>query len=168
MDLLSVCGIHPKPRYTLRDRGDILSRIALHDLILSVNAEIHQFMEGLKLYGVLQMMQHNPEGGRLLMCHSEVWHTTPQEFLDSLQQPEYSAEGSNLRKVEVDVFTYLVQFLEDLSSEGKVRRHITFSRQLKCRLYICINLDLNCQHSNVCLQMFLFFKLHQFQSILNP
>ena len=86
IDLLSVCGIHPKPRYTLRDRGDILSRIALHDF----------------------------------------------------------------------------QFLEDLYSEGKVRRHITFSRQLKCRLYICINLDFNCQHSNVCLQMFLFFNYINF------
>ena len=119
MDLLNVCGILPKLRYCLTDKDGIISRIALHGLIFHSNAEIHQFMDGLKMYDILEMLRENPRRGQLLMCSSSVWHTTPEEFIQNLEEPKYSPQGSNQHKLEIDTYAYLIQFLEELSTEGK-------------------------------------------------
>ena len=118
IDMLVTCGVTTKVRYSLRDRHDIVVALAVHDLVLKVNAELHQFMEGLELYGILDFFKSNYEAGRSLMCSGNVFMPTPDDFIDDMNEPEYSVEGGNRHKLEVDVFAYFIQFLEDFSDEG--------------------------------------------------
>ncbi len=120
LNLLMTCGIPVKPTFCLQDRDNIIKRICLHNAVLQVNAEILQLKEGLKLYGLLEMLVKYPKDGQLIMCYNDKFEMTSGDFLQQLKQPVFSPEGSNIKMREVDTLAYYTQFLEDLESSGVV------------------------------------------------
>ena len=59
-NLLFDCGFNKGP-VALKDKPNIIRIILLHKIILTPLAEITQFKEGLKTFGILNIITYNPE-----------------------------------------------------------------------------------------------------------
>ena len=56
-EVLHVCGVNkPTSAISKDDKSTILRMLGAHALVYSTKAELHQFSEGLKTHGVLQVL----------------------------------------------------------------------------------------------------------------
>ena len=80
---------------------------------------MHQFADGLKLFGVLNEVQLEPDVMRPVFTSSTCFKWQAVEFLQNLQV-HFSDEGSNLYDKEVDTFKYFSDLVEQMSVRGNL------------------------------------------------
>ena len=88
--------------------------------VTPVCTSLHQFAEGLKLFGVLDAIKESPDIMRTLftMSGSVVFAWKVEDFLSQIDVV-YSPHGSNLYMKEVDTYKYFCDVVEQLSIAGK-------------------------------------------------
>ena len=78
--------------------------------------------EGLKLHDFLGAVQRNPDLCRAFFIAEDsatVFAMDKEKFISSIM-PQYSDEGSNKKKKEVEVYSYFISYLEMLTDNGKM------------------------------------------------
>lgn len=80
---------------------------------------LHQFAEGLKLFGVLQAMRDEPEIMHPIFTESNCFKWNVEDFLQNLEV-KFADEGSNKFVKEVDNFKYFSDLVEQMSVRGTV------------------------------------------------
>lgn len=90
---------YAKPIVTMEDKDDLIRCISLHYLLLSGLVELEQFIEGLKLSGLLDLIRQHPKKARHLFMPSSENRVTAEK-LDALFDCIFSPEGSNKRAQE--------------------------------------------------------------------
>lgn len=102
---------YTKPIVTIEDKDDLIRCISLHYLLLSGLVELEQFIDGLKLNGVLDLLRKHPKKARHLFMQSCENQVT-SEKLDELFNCVFSPEGSNRRAPEEAVALNFFLYLE--------------------------------------------------------
>ena len=126
-------GTHSAPKElegTFLDKQDTLLNVPLvwkcfffrslfyKKIVAPVYISLHQFEEGLKLFGVLQSIIESPSIMKpLFTVHSNAFRWTAGEFLTGLDIL-YSPSGSNFFEKEVDIFKHFSDLVEQMSLEG--------------------------------------------------
>ena len=104
-----------KPIVTLENKQEFVRCICLHHLILSALPEMEQFIQGLAINGVLDIIRNNPKKSRKLLQSSEA-ETLNADRVDQLFKFSYSPTGSNKRKDEEAIAFNFTNFLEDVEA----------------------------------------------------
>ena len=78
---------------------------------------LNQLLEGLKLYGLLDVVRSNPIVFRYVFCPNNVFSWT-FEKLEECLCPEFSSDGSNLKSKEVDCYKVFMDSLESFFYES--------------------------------------------------
>ena len=102
---------YAKPLVTIEDKDDLIRCISLHYLLLSGLVELEQFIEGLKLNGMLQRIREHPRQVRHLFMSSAENRVTA-EMLYKLFICMFSPEGSNKRASEEAIALNFFRYLE--------------------------------------------------------
>ena len=91
--------------------------------VTPVYTSLHQFAEGLKLFGVLDAIKDSPDIMRTLfsMSGGAAFAWKVEDFLSEIDVV-YSPHGSNLFMKEVDTYKYFCDVVEQLSIGGKALR----------------------------------------------
>eukprot|EP00794_Sanderia_malayensis_P011469 gene11469-12665_t len=106
-------------REKLTSRPKLLQSLFYKQIISPVYTSLHQFEEGLRLFGVLQAIKESPAVCRpLFTMHGHIFKWEPGEFLASLEVL-HSPAGSNAFDKEVDTFKYFSDLVEQMSVESK-------------------------------------------------
>ena len=87
-----------KPIVTIEDKVKMLRIITLHYTLLQSLAEVNQFIEGLKVNGLLECMRQHPYEARKLFIYEN--NQISGEELDDLLVPLFAKPGSNKRELE--------------------------------------------------------------------
>ena len=101
---------YAKPIVTIENKDDLIRCISLHYL-LSGLVELEQFIEGLKLNGMLQRIREHPRQARHLFMSSAENRVTA-EMLYELFICMFSPEGSNKRASEEAIALNFFRYLE--------------------------------------------------------
>ena len=106
---------YAKPIVTIEDKDDLIRCISLHYLLLSGLVELEQFIEGLKLNGMLQRIREHPRQARHLFTSSAENRVTP-EMLYELFICMFAPEGSNKRASEEAIALNFFRYLETVDA----------------------------------------------------
>ena len=106
------------PIVTIEDKVKMLHIITLHYTLLQSLAEVNQFIEGLKLNGLLECMRQHPYEARKLFIYEN--NQISGEELDDLLVPLFAEPGSNKRELEERVSFNCTRYLEDVN-DAKVK-----------------------------------------------
>jgi hypothetical protein len=106
-----------KPLVTIENKNEFIKAIALHAIIYSSVSELNQFIDGLKTYGILDLVRSNPEQLRAVFQYGKA--TLTADLLDDIFHPSFSPEGSNKRVKEERIVFNFNQMLENVE-KGKV------------------------------------------------
>ena len=97
---------------TLEKKVSFLNIVATHHTVAKSLAEIHQFIDGLKIFGVLDLLRQYPvEAADLFQFKTR---RLTAEKIDSIFQSTLSPEGSNRHEKEMAILFNWRQFLEDV------------------------------------------------------
>ncbi|KAK3701595.1 hypothetical protein QZH41_007413 [Actinostola sp. cb2023] len=107
---------YSKPIVPFEAKEEFIRCICLHYLILSTLPEIEQFIQGLKINGVLELIRNNPCQSRKLLQFSENEKLTADR-VDKLFHFVLSPSGSNRRSSEEAITFNFTHYLEDVESE---------------------------------------------------
>ena len=107
-----------KPIVTIEDEVKMLHIITLHYTLLQSLAQVNQFIEGLKLNGLLECMRQHPYEARKLFIYEN--NQISGEELDDLLVPLFAKSGSNKRELEERVSFNFTRYLEDVN-DAKVK-----------------------------------------------
>ena len=112
----------------------MLHIITLHYTLLQSLAEMNQFLEELKLNGLLESMRQHPYETRKLFIYEN--NQISGEELDDLLVPLFAKPGSNKRELEEKVSLNFTRYLEDVN-DAKVKGTIEdFDAAEKCHVVI--------------------------------
>ena len=106
-----------KPIVTRVDGEEMSQCISLHHTILLCRAELDQFLEGLAVNGVLDILRQHPNQSRKVFENAHDPLTA--EIVDNLFNIEYSPRGNAKREKEEAICFNFTNFLEEVES-GKV------------------------------------------------
>ncbi|KAK3712968.1 hypothetical protein QZH41_000634 [Actinostola sp. cb2023] len=81
---------------------------------------VREFMEGLKSFGLADIIQSHPEACRSLFVKTSQASTVDANYLFSVLQPKYSEEGSSRKKVEESIMDLFQDFLFKLEDEDHI------------------------------------------------
>lgn len=96
---------YSKPIVCYEDKDDFFRCLYLHYLLLSALPEVEQFIEGLKVNNVLQLIRENPHEACKLFQTCEDEKLTA-ERVDQLFRVHFSPSGSNRRTSEEAISFY--------------------------------------------------------------
>lgn len=106
------CGVCQSANgFTLKDKSDIISSIAMHYCIYSSKGELDEVKRGLKSLGFLDVVSKNPIL-RSLFEHSHSKVTA--ELVEETFVPEFSPIGSNMRAKEEAVMMWFSELLHEI------------------------------------------------------
>lgn len=92
---------------------NILQLFANHYLISSVKAELDQFLDGLRVLDVIDLIRSNPNKMKQLLVYSEPEVITTENMM-LLFPPKHSPDGSNRREVEEKIGILWIHFLQSI------------------------------------------------------
>ena len=101
-----------KPIVTIEDKVKMLHIITLHYTLLQSLAQVNQFIEGLKLNGLLECIRQHPYEASKLFIYEN--NQISGEELDDLLVPLFAKSGSNKRELEERVSFNFTRYLEDV------------------------------------------------------
>ena len=105
---------YTKPFVTMSDKEEFPRSIALHYTLLISLSELNQFIDGLKICNILQLVREYPDMFRILF---EVPNSKlTAEDIDSIFDPQFSPVGSNKFTIEQNIIFYFNQYLEDVQN----------------------------------------------------
>ena len=121
------CSMRFKASYTkaivtIDDKASLIWYICLHYTLLYALLHLGQFINGLKLYGLLEVIRQVPEKARVQFQVCEESQLTA-EIVDELFEVQFSPEGSNKQPKEEAIefhFTTLMEENEVGAIKGKV------------------------------------------------
>ena len=79
---------------------------------------LDQIIEGLRSFGVLECIKKNAELLEPVFPKSTIFSADAQSFLESLCG-EFSESGSNNKQLEINIFKYFQDYIEDCECCGK-------------------------------------------------
>ena len=106
---------YTKPIVTFEDKASLIRYICLHYTLLYSLPHMEQFINGLQLYGLLEIVRQVPEKSRMLFQVCEGNRLTA-EIVDELFKVQFSPEGSNRRPQEEAIAFNFTRLLEDIES----------------------------------------------------
>ena len=106
---------YTKPVVAFENKAEFIRCICLHCHVLSTLSEIDQFIEGLKTFGVLQMIRSNPHKSRKLLQFDEDQRLTAK-IVDNLFDFCFSEEGNNKHTSEEAIAFNFTHYLEDVEA----------------------------------------------------
>ena len=104
---------YTKPIVTIEDKASLIRYICLHYTLLYSLPHMEQFINGLKLYGLLEVIRQVPEKARVLFQVCEESRLTA-EIVDELFEVQFSPEGSNKRQQEEAIAFHFTTLMEDI------------------------------------------------------
>ena len=113
---------YTKPIVAFEDKEEFIRCICLHQLILSTQSEIDQFIKGLTTNGILDVIRNNPDKSRKLLQHDNNDRLTA-ETVDSQFHCIFSDHGSNKRASEEAIAFNFSHYLEDVE-QGLVTSNV--------------------------------------------
>ena len=113
---------YTKPIVAFEDKEEFIRCICLHQLILSTQSEIDQFIKGLTTNGILDVIRNNPDKSRKLLQHDNNDRLTA-EIVDSQFHCIFSDHGSNKRASEEAIAFNFSHYLEDVE-QGLVTSNV--------------------------------------------
>ena len=99
---------------SFQNKEEVLNSVALHYIITQNLCEINQFIDGLKSFGVLDVLRRNQNEARAILQVSHVKLTA--EVVDDLFLFELSPDGSNRNQNEKAILFNWSQLLEDVEN----------------------------------------------------
>ena len=106
----------PSSSLDLSDRYNIVQSMATHYSIVSVKAELDQFVDGLRASGVLELFQKFPTVMRPTLLCKEPLPLTSDHMID-LFEPIMSISGSNRREEEEAIVLKWINYLQLIEGE---------------------------------------------------
>ena len=114
IDILIDVG-YTKPRLSLEDKEDIIKCLVLKTTIGDSMLAMAQFLDGLSLFGFLDIARKFPEDVRtLFQCQRKA--ILSAEVIDDMFVPQLSDKGSNNLSYEESILMNFTHFLEDLEA----------------------------------------------------
>ena len=113
---------YTKPIVTIEDKAALIRYICLHYTLLYSLPHVEQFINGLKLYGLVDIIRKVLQKARVLFQVCEESRLTA-EIVDELSEVQFSPEGSNKRQQEEAIafhFTTLLEEIEIGAIKGQV------------------------------------------------
>ena len=75
-------------------------------------------MNGLQCYGLVDLIKKHADVSENAFCSKGNFHWSLAEF-SKLLTPIFHEEGSNKKKIEVDIYKYSVDFVERCFEDGR-------------------------------------------------
>ena len=97
--------------------GDIRRSIAV-SIVSKRQLYLSQFMKGLELYGLAEMMKQNPEAFKQYFVMGQA-QPVDANFVFSLMKPRYSVDGSTRKEIEERVMDNFQDFLNSLEDNDE-------------------------------------------------
>lgn len=119
---------YTKPIVTIEDKASSIRYICLHHTLLYSLPHMEQFINGLKLYGPLEVIPQVPEKARVLFQVCEESRPTA-EIVDELFEVQFSPEGSNKRQQEEAIPFPFTTLMEDIEIGAIKSRVFHFSTE---------------------------------------
>lgn len=108
------CGITNLAKsVSLKDKEMLIHTFALHYSIIRVKAELDQFVKGLEIYKLTDLVNSSPYVFRQLLQHYKPMRFTADAIFD-LFPPEFSPQGSNVRESEEEVIMMWVNYTQEI------------------------------------------------------
>ena len=105
---------YTKPVVAFEDKQKFIRCICLHQLILSTQSEIDQFIKGLMTNGILNVIRNNPDKPRKLLQHDNNERLTAQ-VVDNQFHCIFSDKGGNKHRSEEATAFNFSHYLEDVN-----------------------------------------------------
>ena len=113
---------YKKPVVAFEDKQKFIRCICLHQLILSTQSEIDQFIKGLMTNGILNVIRNNPDKPRKLLQHDNNERLTAQ-VVDNQFHCVFSDKGGNKHRSEEATAFNFSHYLEDVE-QGLVSSNV--------------------------------------------
>ena len=113
---------YTKPIVAFEDKQEFIRCICLHQLILSTQSEIDQFIKGLMTNSILDAIRNNPDKSRKLLQHDDNERLTA-EVVDNQFHCIFSDQESNKRASEEAIAFNFSHYLEDVE-QGLVTSNV--------------------------------------------
>ena len=113
---------YTKPVVAFEDKQKFIRCICLHQLILSTQSEIDQFIKGLMTNGILNVIRNNPDKPRKLLQHDNNERLTAQ-VVDNQFHCVFSDKGGNKHRSEEATAFNFSHYLEDVE-QGLVTSNV--------------------------------------------
>ena len=106
--------------------------------VTPVYTSLHQFAEGLKLFGVSDAINDSPDIMTTLftMSGGAVFSWRVEDFLSEIDVV-YSPRGSNLYMKEIDIYKYFCDVVEQLSIGGKALQSTLYVKLFSISMQEC-------------------------------
>lgn len=98
--------------------GEISGSILI-SVVTKRQVYLKEFMRGLELYGLAEIIKHNPESCKSLFVRGSV-EDVDANYVFSLMKPNFSLEGSSRKEIEESVMDSFQDFLISLEDHEKV------------------------------------------------
>ena len=113
---------YTKPKMALEDKDDIIKSLVWKTAIGNSMLAISQFVDGISMFGFLDVIRKYPEEARSLF-QSAGKKSLSAEVIDDMFEPQLSDFGSNRRCYEESILMNFTHFLEDLEA-GNVTANV--------------------------------------------
>ena len=104
-----------KPIVTIEDKASLIHYICLHYVLLYALPHVEQFINGLRLYSLLDVIRQFPEKARMLFQSCKE-NRLNAEIVDELFMIQFSPEGSSKRPQEEAIAFHFTTLLEEIES----------------------------------------------------
>ena len=79
---------------------------------------LDQLVDGLRSFGMLCCIKQNPKLMEQVFTRSATFSVHAETFLENIAG-NFSETGSNFKEVEIDIFKFFCEYIEDCEDEGK-------------------------------------------------
>jgi hypothetical protein len=91
---------------------------------------LDQMVEGLRSFGVLGCIKQNAKLLKPVFTNYATFKVQAEIFLENIVG-DFSETGSNFKEVEVNIFKYFSDYVEDCEDPGKILYFIVFDLSFK-------------------------------------
>ena len=126
--------IEDVPNQKVKQKLEELAKIALHYTLLSSLSEINQFIEGLNVHGLLDLLREHPQKAGRLFLYTE--NQLNAELVDNLFVPLFSPKESNKGAAEELVSLNFTRYLEDVESGGVTSKIVDLNTNEESELQV--------------------------------
>ena len=102
-----------------QDHIDDITRSIMVSLVNRRRLYLCEFMKGMELYGLAELIRRNPESCKPLFVQATD-ESVDANYVFSLMKPKYSPEGSSRKRVEESVMDHFQDFLLSLEDEKRI------------------------------------------------
>ena len=91
---------------------------------------LDQISEGLRSFGILDCIKQNAKLLKHVFTNSTTFKVQAEIFLENIVG-DFSETGSNCKEVEINIFKYFCEYVEDCEDTGKILYFMSYLRSVK-------------------------------------